>query len=84
MNYPVVMSLLAGLAPTEHRAAFMSANGMLLRVGQTLGPLVAAGVFTLGGMKWVFYSAMGICLVMFGVLPWLLAGDGGGDSVRGE
>ena len=44
MNYPVVMSLLAGRASTEHRAIFMSVNGMVLRVGQTLGPLIMAGV----------------------------------------
>ena len=72
MNYPVVMSLLAGLAPTEHRAIFMSGNGMVLRVGQTLGPLIMAGVFALGGMNWVFYAAMGICVGMFLVVPWMI------------
>lgn len=72
MNYPLVMSLLAGLAPDEHRAIFMSANGMVLRVGQTLGPLVMAAVFAWGGMVWVFYAAAGICLAMFMLLPWLI------------
>ena len=74
MNYPVVMSLLAGLAPTEHRAVFMSANGMVLRIGQTLGPLIMAAVFAWGGMVWVFYAAAGICLGMFALLPFLLGG----------
>ena len=50
MNYPVVMSLLAGRASTEHRAIFMSVNGMVLRVGQTLGPLIMAGVAAVGGI----------------------------------
>ena len=72
MNYPVVMSLLAGLAPAEHRAIFMSANGMVLRVGQTLGPLIMAGVFAWGGMVWVFYAAAGICLGMLIILPWMI------------
>lgn len=72
MNYPVVMSLLAGLAPTEHRAVFMSANGMVLRVGQTLGPIIMAGVFAWGGMDRVFYVAGGICLGMFILLPLLI------------
>jgi MFS family permease len=72
MNYPVVMSLLAGLAPMDHRAIFMSANGMVLRVGQTLGPLVMAGVFAWGGMATVFYAAMAICLGMFLILPSLI------------
>jgi MFS family permease len=72
MNYPVVMSLLAGLAPTEHRAVFMSANGMVLRVGQTVGPLVMAAVFALGGMSWVFYAAGGICVGMLLILPFFI------------
>ena len=72
MNYPVVMSLLAGLAPMEHRAVFMSANGMVLRIGQTLGPLIMAAVFAVGGMTVVFLAATGICLAMFAVLPFFV------------
>jgi predicted MFS family arabinose efflux permease len=72
MNYPVVMAVLAGLAPTEHRAIFMSANGMVFRVGQTLGPLIMAGVFAWGGMDGVFYASAGICAGMFVLLPFLI------------
>ena len=59
----------------EHRAIFMSANGMVLRIGQTLGPLVMAGVFAWGGMDRVFYAAMAICLGMFLALPWMIGRD---------
>jgi MFS family permease len=72
LNYPVVMSLLAGLAPTEHRAVFMSANGMVLRIGQTLGPILMAAVFSWRGMDSVFYAAAGICVGMFLLLPWMI------------
>ncbi|MGW8266439.1 MAG: MFS transporter [Longimicrobiales bacterium] len=72
LNYPVVMTLLAGIAPTEHRAIFMSVNGMVLRTGQTLGPIIMGGVFALGGMAWVFYSAAGICLGVFLTLPLMI------------
>jgi MFS family permease len=72
LNYPVVMSLLAGLAPSEHRAIFMSANGMVLRIGQTLGPLLMAAVFAWGGMDPVFYAAASICGGMVLVLPLLI------------
>ena len=75
MNYPVVMSLLAGRASTEHRAIFMSVNGMVLRVGQTLGPLIMAGVAAAGGIDQVFYTAMGICGVLFLAMPWILRGE---------
>jgi len=66
------MTLLAGLAPTEQRAIFMSVNGMVLRTGQTLGPIIMAGVFAWGGMEWVFYTAAGICMGVFVVLPWMI------------
>jgi ACDE family multidrug resistance protein len=72
LNYPVVMTLLAGLAPTEHRGIFMSVNGTVLRTGQTLGPILMAGVFSVGGMDWVFYAAAGICLGVFLTLPMML------------
>ncbi len=72
LNYPVVMTLLAGLAPTEQRAIFMSVNGMVLRTGQTLGPIIMAGVFAWGGMESVFYTAAGICMGVFVVLPWMI------------
>jgi hypothetical protein len=44
----------------------------VLRVGQTLGPLIMAGVFAWGGIEWVFYTAMGICVGMFILLPWMI------------
>ncbi len=41
---PSIFTLLVGLAPDRHRAAFMSVNGMVLRLGQTLGPLFAGAL----------------------------------------
>lgn len=81
LNYPVVMSLLAEIAPMEQRAIFMSANGMVLRVGQTLGPLIMAGVFAWGGMDRVFYVATGICFAMFLMVPVFLGVDGGRQEI---
>jgi len=72
LNYPVVMTLLAGMAPTEHRGIFMSVNGMVLRGGQTLGPVIMAGVFTWGGTDSVFFASAGICFGVFLLLPLLL------------
>ena len=54
------------------RGIFMSVNGMVLRTGQTLGPLVMAGVFAWGGMDRVFFAATLICLVMFLALPGII------------
>jgi len=71
-NYPVVLTLLAGEAPDEHRAVFMGVNGMVIRIGQATGPLVMAVVFAAGGMNGVFLTASGICLAAFLTLPVLL------------
>lgn len=77
-NYPVVLSLLAGIAPEEQRAMFMSVNGMVIRIGQASGPLVMAAIFAISGMTGVFYASAGICLAMFFVLPLLLGGSDAG------
>jgi predicted MFS family arabinose efflux permease len=71
-NYPVVLSLLAGIAPEEQRAIFMSLNGTVIRIGQAMGPLIMAGVFAMGGMDGVFYVSAGICGGVFLLLPFLI------------
>lgn len=65
INIPNIQTLLAGLAPMEHRAAFMSINGMVLRLGQTLGPLVMGLVFTVWGTGGPFYAGAGFALATF-------------------
>jgi MFS family permease len=72
MTYPNIQTLLAALAPSENRGAFMSINGMVLRLGQTLGP-VLMGIVLLGwGIQGVFYAgavcsmAMSMLLVAIG------------------
>lgn len=72
LNYPVILALLAGLAPMEHRAIFMSAHTMALRIGQTLGPLVMAGAYGLWGMDGVFLAATGICLAVVAFIPLMI------------
>lgn len=64
INIPTIHSLLSELAPLEQRGVFMSINGMMLRVGQTSGPLLAGaalGVFGLGGS---FFVGAALALVM--------------------
>lgn len=64
LNLPCVQTLLAGIAPTEQRGAFMSVNGMIIRLGQTLGPLIAGGAYAFGGLPAVFYSGSAIAVAM--------------------
>lgn len=72
INIPSIMSAMAGLAPMEHRGILMSVNGMVLRVGQTLGPLIMAVVFTLWGTSGTFYAGAVLALATFVVISVVL------------
>jgi len=50
----------------------MSVNGMVIRVGQTLGPLAAAFFFVLGGLPGAFLSGAGIALIMLSLAFFLV------------
>jgi ACDE family multidrug resistance protein len=65
MNIPCFQTILAGLAPMEYRGAFMSLNGMVLRLGQTLGPLLMGIIFSLWGLDATFYSGAVLSGLMF-------------------
>ncbi len=64
LNLPSIQALLAGLAPLKQRAALMSINGMVLRLGQTLGPLVMGAVFGVWGLSGAFYAGAGFAVAM--------------------
>ncbi|CAN5200927.1 MFS transporter [soil metagenome] len=65
INLPNIFSLLAGSSSSESRGALLALNGMGLRLGQTLGPLVmGASVATLG-VTGGYYAAAGLAAVMF-------------------
>jgi ACDE family multidrug resistance protein len=72
VNIPNIQTLLAGLAPIEYRAAFMSVNGMVLRLGQTLGPLLMGAVFGSWGMSGVFYAGAGFSMLMFVLVIFMI------------
>ncbi len=65
MNVPCTQSLLSDLAPPELRGGFMSMNATVLRLGQTIGPPIMAGMFALGGINWVFFGGAAIALLAF-------------------
>lgn len=64
LNIPMIQSLLADLSPLEYRAAFMSTNGMVLRLGQTLGPIIMGGCFALWNIEGTFIAAAAISVLM--------------------
>ncbi|MCJ2163594.1 MULTISPECIES: MFS transporter [unclassified Pseudodesulfovibrio] len=58
LNIPIVMTMLASIAPMEQRGAFMAVNGLILRLAQTLAPVFMGGVYAMFGMNAVFWSGL--------------------------
>jgi len=63
LNIPIVMTMLTTISPMEQRGAFMAANGLLLRLAQTIAPLLMGGIYALFGMKAVFLAGL-FCAMM--------------------
>jgi MFS family permease len=61
---PSILTYVAGAAPAEYRAAFMSLNGASLRLGQTLGPLIAGLLYTHIGFTGMFLAGAGLSLAV--------------------
>lgn len=55
MNIPSILNLLTGYAPKEYRAAFLSVNWMVMRIGQALGPYVLGLVYLYLSLDGTFY-----------------------------
>jgi MFS family permease len=64
MCKPSIQTLLAGFAPIEHRATFMSIKGTLGGLGALLGPLLMAAIFIIGGYEGTFFACAGLTFVM--------------------
>jgi len=62
-NIPSLQTAVAGLTPLEYRAAFMSVNAMVLRLGQTVGPPLLTLVYLSKGFDVTFYFSGLIALV---------------------
>ena len=64
MAIPGIQNLLVGFAPMKERAAFMSINSMVLRLGQTVGPLFIGLFYNLGGITIAFAAGAGVAFIM--------------------
>ncbi len=62
MNIPSIQLLLVRFSPPQQRAAFMSLNGMSLRLGQTIGPLIMGIFFSTLGITWVFWAGAALAV----------------------
>lgn len=64
VNFPSTQALMTSLAPMNQRAVILSLNGTVLRLGQTLGPLLMATVYALTCLDGVFYAGSIVAVLM--------------------
>ena len=69
---PSIQNLLVGFASIKERAAFMSVNSMVLRIGQTVGPLLIGVFYTIGSLQASFIAGAVVAMVMFGVIAGMV------------
>jgi MFS family permease len=62
LYWPSSHVLLGQMAPLAHRAGFIALNDGALKLGQTLGPLLIAGVYALWGVPGAFAAAAACAL----------------------
>lgn len=68
LTIPTIQSQIAGRAPMELRGATVAANAMAIRIGQTIGPLLAGAIFAGLGIQGVFWLAATVPALMIAVL----------------
>jgi len=74
ITIPSILAILSRIAPPELRAVFMSVNGMLLRLGQTLGPILAGAAYLVFGIEATFWAS---AILAVGMLVTLVVSERG-------
>ena len=64
LNLPNAFSLLTAAAPKENRGAFLALNSTILRLGQTVGPLLMAVAAASLGLGGAYFAVAGLAVAM--------------------
>lgn len=80
LTIPSILAILSRIAPPDLRAVFMSVNGMVLRLGQTLGPIIAGVVYATLGIEAAFWASAVLAVGMLAALVATGSGDPGRDD----
>ena len=83
LSIPTILSILADYAPEDQRGAFMSISGMLLRLGQTLGPILMGAVVSVWGIPAAFGAGAAIAFLTLVVVIVTLPNTGPGAQGAG-
>ncbi len=64
ITIPSIQNMMVGFAAINERAAFMSLNSMVLRGGQTAGPLLVGTVYAFSGLNATFITGASMAVFM--------------------
>ncbi len=67
LTIPLMQNIVTELSPIEYRGLLVSLLGVMIRLGQTLGPLIFAGVLYFGDIPLVFWACAAVS-IFFAVL----------------
>ncbi len=74
INIPSILNLITGYAKKEFRAAFLSINWVIMRLGQALGPYLLGVIYLYFNIDGTFYAtsffaAVFVCVSVFLISP---------------
>lgn len=65
INNPNIQTLIAKTVRPQQRAAVLSINGMVLRLGQTIGPLLMSVFFVIAGYQGAYFLAAALSIGIY-------------------
>jgi len=65
---PSIQNMMVGFAAISERAAFMSLNSMVLRGGQTFGPLLVGLFYAISGLQGAFITGAALAFLMLVII----------------
>ncbi|MEE8484761.1 MAG: MFS transporter [Nitrospinota bacterium] len=68
LTIPLMQNIVTELSPIEYRGLLVSLLGVMIRLGQTLGPFIFAGVLYFGDIPLVFWACTAISVFFAGFL----------------
>lgn len=82
INIPAIQSHLSASVTMEYRGVLMAVNAMVLRIGQTLGPIMTGAIAVGWGITGVLYAAIAFSLVLCVVLGVLFTENPSSTGAR--
>ncbi|MCH8496780.1 MAG: MFS transporter, partial [Balneolales bacterium] len=65
INNPNIQTLIAKTVRPQQLAAVLSINGMVLRLGQTIGPLLMSVFFVIAGYQGAYFLAAALSIGIY-------------------